>query len=322
MRFLSCLFAVAFSVVFATPVAAQADRRLPYQGTLEFNGDPVTADVEMEFALFATASGGSALWTHTQTVPVASGSFSVVLGEQAALPDAVVEQARLYLEVRVAGQLLNGRQPLFAAHQLADPPGEFRAGSVNTGPVDATSVVADSVDTSSLTTGRATLNDTTGGALGWNVVMDIHGPHGALRHVGGNVLYGLHGNGSFYWLNTENDLYAMWLNRDGTLNVRNTVQTPSIQLANTSAIRGIQSGEDGVSCASNAGQTTSGTVTFPVAFANKPIVTVTPYVQYAGWCTQVRLTAVSTSGFTWQGFGVGSTNATPCGCVHWMAIDQ
>jgi len=319
MRFLSCLFAVALSVVFATPVAAQADRRLPYQGTLEFNGDPVTADVEMEFALFATASGGSALWTHTQTVPVASGSFSVVLGEQAALPDAVVEQARLYLEVRVAGQLLNGRQPLFAAHQLADPPGEFRAGSVNTGPVDATSVVADSVDASSLTTGRATMNDNTNAVFGWRVVMDIHGPHGALRHVGGDILYGLHENGSFYWLNTSNSEYAMWLNRDGTLNVRNTVQTPSLEVGSTPPIRGIRTGTVG-NCGTPDSAGPSGYVSFGGTFANVPHVFITVNEPDSAGCVSIRTEGIDQNGFNWRGY-VGGTGVN-CQCFNWMAIDQ
>ena len=319
MRFLSCLFAVAFSVVLADPAAAQADRRLPYQGTLEFNGAPVTGDVEMEFALFAAASGGTALWTHTQTITVTSGSFSVVLGEQAALPASVVEQARLHLEVRVAGQLLNGRQPIFAAHQLADPPGEFRAGSVNTGNVDSTSVVADSVDTSTLTTGRVTMNDTALGPYAWRVVMDIHGPHGALRHQGGNLLYGLHENGTFYWLDTDGGEYAMWLNRAGTLYVRNTVQTPSLEVGNTPQIRGIRTGTVG-NCGTPDSAGPSGYVSFGGTFANVPHVFITVNEPDSAGCVSIRTEGIDQNGFNWRGY-VGGTGVN-CQCFNWMAIDQ
>ncbi|MFH1927155.1 MAG: hypothetical protein ABIK79_03125 [Chloroflexota bacterium] len=54
-----------------------------YQGVLSdpATGDPVPGgDYEIRFALYDVASGGTALWTETQTVTVENGLFSVLLG--------------------------------------------------------------------------------------------------------------------------------------------------------------------------------------------------------------------------------------------------
>jgi len=54
-----------------------------YQGVLSdpAMGDPVPdGDYEITFALYDVASGGTALWTETQTVTVENGLFSVLLG--------------------------------------------------------------------------------------------------------------------------------------------------------------------------------------------------------------------------------------------------
>ena len=54
-----------------------------YQGVLSdlATGDPVAdGDYQIRFALYDVASGGTALWTETQTVTVENGLFSVLLG--------------------------------------------------------------------------------------------------------------------------------------------------------------------------------------------------------------------------------------------------
>jgi len=59
-----------------------------YQGVLSdpTTGDPVPdGDYEISFALYDVESGGSALWTEAQTVPVENGLFNVLLGSVDAL---------------------------------------------------------------------------------------------------------------------------------------------------------------------------------------------------------------------------------------------
>jgi len=54
-----------------------------YQGVLSdpTTGDPVPdGDYDIRFALYGVASGGTALWTETQTVTVETGLFNVLLG--------------------------------------------------------------------------------------------------------------------------------------------------------------------------------------------------------------------------------------------------
>ena len=74
--------------VWASPTLARlagvsVPSMMNYQGVLSdpTTGDPVPdGDYEIRFALYDVASGGTALWTETQTVPVENGLFSVLLG--------------------------------------------------------------------------------------------------------------------------------------------------------------------------------------------------------------------------------------------------
>jgi hypothetical protein len=99
-------------------------RQIPYRGVLEQNGAPVDGAVlPMTFALFDVQQGGVPLWTEDHvSVAVQGGRFSVALGEYTRIPAALFTQADLYLEVSVAGSLLQGRQRLYSvpyAHYAA-----------------------------------------------------------------------------------------------------------------------------------------------------------------------------------------------------------
>ena len=72
--------------------------RLPYSGTLEQDGLPVTGDIPMRFSLFATEVGGTAEWTADFTVSVFAGRFDVQLGD---IPPEVFSQEVLWLGVEV-----------------------------------------------------------------------------------------------------------------------------------------------------------------------------------------------------------------------------
>jgi hypothetical protein len=56
---------------------------IAYQGYLvDSVGNPVNEPVNITFRLYNVASGGTALWSETQTVTIADGLFSVLLGSQ------------------------------------------------------------------------------------------------------------------------------------------------------------------------------------------------------------------------------------------------
>ncbi|MEM6289526.1 MAG: hypothetical protein AAF845_20470, partial [Bacteroidota bacterium] len=113
---------IALAALLALTAAASAqtlpDREIPFQGVLQDGGVSVTTSTDVTFRLFEAASGGSAVWTETQTVtPDADGAFAVRLGAGTALPDDVGRP--LWLEVAVpsggGSQVLGPRTELGAA---------------------------------------------------------------------------------------------------------------------------------------------------------------------------------------------------------------
>ncbi|MEM6289557.1 MAG: hypothetical protein AAF845_20625, partial [Bacteroidota bacterium] len=102
----------------ATSAQPLVPREIPFQGVLQDSGTPVTAATDVTFRLFEAASGGSAVWTDTQTVtPDADGAFAVRLGATTDLPDDMGRP--LWLEVSVPSgggtQVLGPRTALGAA---------------------------------------------------------------------------------------------------------------------------------------------------------------------------------------------------------------
>lgn len=137
-----------FALLLAASAAAwaQAPRTIPYQGYLTTTGGvPVNATVQMTFALYPEAVGGTAAWSETQTVPVSNGNYNVTLGSATPLPE--VFNAAYYLGVAVgtdaemAPRLALGAVPysLFAASAGCKPGDmitcyEGAAGTMNVGP--------------------------------------------------------------------------------------------------------------------------------------------------------------------------------------------
>lgn len=83
------IFAAVFSAAVAGTPALEASvpKLLTYQGVLkDANGSYLTGSYEMTFRVYGSSSGGSALWSESQTgVSVNSGRFSVELGSVSAL---------------------------------------------------------------------------------------------------------------------------------------------------------------------------------------------------------------------------------------------
>lgn len=119
----ACLasIAVAGTAAAATgePLAGEkVPRQLPYRGTLELDGVPVTnPSVSMGFELCVSETGTGAAecpWSETQVVSVQGGNFSVALGDNAnnPIPPRLFAQPKLYVGISVNGQKLQGRQRL------------------------------------------------------------------------------------------------------------------------------------------------------------------------------------------------------------------
>ena len=116
MRLLPVIMAVAVLCSSAAPARGQIPAVLNYQGALTDAGGAVVADGDygMTFALYSVPSGGTALWTETQTVAVAKGIFNVILGSGESL--SLDFDSQYWLGISVAGEAeLTPRVPLTAS---------------------------------------------------------------------------------------------------------------------------------------------------------------------------------------------------------------
>jgi hypothetical protein len=82
MRAVIVLCVVALVALAFEAGTAQVPETLNYQGTLlDSAGSPVSdGDYSITFRIYNTDTGGTALWTETQTVTVTDGIFNVILG--------------------------------------------------------------------------------------------------------------------------------------------------------------------------------------------------------------------------------------------------
>ena len=80
--FLITLIGLALLIVIAPATGhAAIPQKINYQGYLtDPQGTVIDATVSMVFSIYSQASGGTALWTETQTVTVTDGVFSTNLG--------------------------------------------------------------------------------------------------------------------------------------------------------------------------------------------------------------------------------------------------
>lgn len=119
----ACLASIAVAgtagAATSEPLAGEkVPRQLPYRGTLELDGVPVTnPSVSMGFELCVSETGTGAAecpWSETQVVSVQGGNFSVALGDAAnnPIPPRLFAQPKLYVGISVNGQKLQGRQRL------------------------------------------------------------------------------------------------------------------------------------------------------------------------------------------------------------------
>lgn len=114
---LTCVLLVLSTAALGQVVPA----KLGYQGRLLTNtGAPVSGVVTLGFALYAAPTGGTPLWSETQSVACSEGYYATELGDATpagcsgaactGVPATVFTGAPLYLEVSVFGTALVPRQ--------------------------------------------------------------------------------------------------------------------------------------------------------------------------------------------------------------------
>ena len=124
------------SLLLSSLAFAQVPETLGYQGlVLKSDGTPVTGLQSITFSLFASETGGTALWTETQQLGLSNGFYATQLGSVTPIPASVLDGSVLSLEVSIGNEVLTPRQRVNSvAYALV----AGRARSLSGGPVDAT----------------------------------------------------------------------------------------------------------------------------------------------------------------------------------------
>ncbi len=104
---LMLIFMLSFIAIAPPGAQAEIPRYINYQGKLtDANDNPVTGDVSITVRIYNAVTGGTALWTETQTVTVTRGIFSILLGNTTALTSLDFNSAYWYsVEVASDGEM-------------------------------------------------------------------------------------------------------------------------------------------------------------------------------------------------------------------------
>jgi cytoskeletal protein CcmA (bactofilin family) len=85
----------------ATQSVVGTDLIMPYDGYLMVDSAPLTGTKTIKFDLYQDATGGTAVWTETQTVNLYNGRFSVGLGSATSLTSTILDAEKLYLAMSI-----------------------------------------------------------------------------------------------------------------------------------------------------------------------------------------------------------------------------
>ncbi len=117
----ACLLLCAGAGPGVRPAMGGVPMLIHYQGQLHNGGGPVSGLFPMQFALYATESGGSPLWSESYpSIAVNGGVFTVLLGAATPLPmGSLFTGAPLWIETTVDGNVLSPRRPLVSVPYAA-----------------------------------------------------------------------------------------------------------------------------------------------------------------------------------------------------------
>ncbi len=102
MKMLTKKIAILSALLLLPLLAVAAPSYINYQGRLvDTTGNPLTGAQSIVFKLYSVPSGGTALWTETQSVTPDNGIFSVSLGGVTQLPASTFLADTLYLGVTI-----------------------------------------------------------------------------------------------------------------------------------------------------------------------------------------------------------------------------
>ena len=145
---MSMILAALVICAMALNVSAQAPNSIVYQGRLtDAAGDPITTSTSVTFNIYAAATGGTALFTSTQSVtPDANGVFTVELSP---MTGTILDGSKRYLGLKIGADAeMTPRQLLTSApyaYSSQDGPGAASSYLSSSEALTSTVIVVDSI---------------------------------------------------------------------------------------------------------------------------------------------------------------------------------
>jgi len=136
-RYLQLCVVVVTVLALASPAWAVPAKFTQQGRLLDLNGQPLTGTHALFFALYDAETGGVEEWFEYHSTVFDNGYYTVSLGEQIPLDEALFSGASLWLEISVDGTVLSPRQ------EVAAVPWALRASSaesIDGGAVDASNI--------------------------------------------------------------------------------------------------------------------------------------------------------------------------------------
>jgi hypothetical protein len=155
-------------LLVAAPIHAAVPRTMSYQGYLtNASGEPLNVTVDITFTLYATVSGGPALWMETHgSVVVSNGTFVVRLGSQTPLGLPFDQQYFLGVTLGADPEMIP-RQPLTSVARAfrSSRTNAFVPNAVTTGAIQGGTITPDKL-ASSCAVGQILVRSVTGWQCG------------------------------------------------------------------------------------------------------------------------------------------------------------
>ncbi|MCL5029274.1 MAG: hypothetical protein M1480_09690 [Bacteroidetes bacterium] len=112
-------YAILIFIVSSYLLFGQVPSTISYQGVLtNNNGTPLNGSYTMQFGLYTTSTGGSAIWSESQTVQVNNGVFNVLLGGNNPLLSNLTFNIPYWLQVTVNNSSLPRAELSSAAYSF------------------------------------------------------------------------------------------------------------------------------------------------------------------------------------------------------------
>ncbi|GEM_PF-3230862 len=142
--------------------------RLHIQGKLLDGNKLVNGNIPMEFRLFTSSTGGSAIYTESATVTVVDGLYEYELGQNTTASGLSKNLlgGDVWVETVVGGQTLTPRQRLNAS------PYAVVAYTVRTGSITASKIANNAVDSDNIQNGSIEAEDLSEGAVDSSAILD------------------------------------------------------------------------------------------------------------------------------------------------------